>query len=270
MRRLSAWPRKKSERDIKQTELVSRTSMQRPAAIIKPFYTWHHRETPNPNAVSPCCIKPDQTMATTPVDRVSILRTTLSKSLKQTRSRISDEAPSTISQAYGDVASFFASDEDATGVETLVNLLLSKIEKINEDAEGSLDDMLKRHGICSLLERIDTSIAHVDREASEFAEKDEADKKSTLDAIAQAKTQKIANIDGRDKKKRVLPGEYIGYHAYKLKLEHKAKLQQELEEVEKENDEKEKELKDMWESWNSGVSSLEGVLSKMDELGAER
>jgi hypothetical protein len=207
---------------------------------------------------------------TTTSDRSSLLLTALSKSLNQTRSRVSDKAPSSISEAYGDVASFFASDEDATGVETLVNLLLSKIDKINEDAEGSLDDILKRHDIYTLLERIDASIAHVDKEASEFAEKDEADKKSALNAIAQAKTQKIANVDGRDKKKRVLPGEYIGYHAYKLKLEHKAKLQQELEEMEKENDEKEKELEDMWESWNTGVVSLEGVLSKMDELGAER
>ena len=147
---------------------------------------------------------------------------------------------------------------------------MSKVDKVNEDAEGSLDEILKRHDIYSLLNKLEASIAHVDREDAEFAQRDEADKSSALHAIAVAKTQKISSVDGRDRKKRILPGEYIGYHAYKLKLGHRDKLRGELEEVERENDAMEKELSELLAGWKESVEELEGVLGKMDEIGAEK
>ena len=214
-----------------------------------------------------------KTMASpTDQNRSSLLLTTLSKSLSDTRSRISTSAPATVREAYSDVASFFSSDEDDSGVNTLVSLLLSKIDKINECTEASLDDLLKQHEIYSLLQRVEDSINHVDAQQKEFEEKDEADRASTLAAISSAKTQQVttSSVDEKEKKKRIYPGEYIGYHAYKLKEGHKMTLMKELEEMEKENDEMEKRLEQMWKGWNESVKELEGVVGKMGEMSAER
>lgn len=206
---------------------------------------------------------------TPPANRSTLLLNALTKSLSQTRNRISTQAPDAISTAYGDVVSFFASDDDSTGVETLVNLLMSRIDKVNEITESSLHELLKSHDLYSLLEKVEASIAAVDKSQSDFTARDEAEKQSTVEAINHAKISRVENVQGRDKKKRVLPGEYIGYHAYKLKLEHKDKLEKELEELQRENDEMNKELSELWSGWNGAVKDLEGMLEKMDEMGAK-
>ena len=176
-------------------------------------------------------------------DRSTLLLTALTKSLTQSRSRISNDAPATIAAAYGDVAAFFASDDDTSGIDTLVTLLLSKIDKVNETTEASLDDILKNHNVYDLLEKFEASIAAVDDERATFEEMDNADKQSALSAIAHAKTQHVTtNAEGKEKKKRILPGEYIGYHAYKLKLEHREALDEELDSIRKENDARKMEL----------------------------
>ena len=149
--------------------------------------------------------------------------------------------------------------------------MLSKIDKINESTEASLDDVLKQHEIYSLLQRVEDSIHHVDSQQKEFEEKDEADRTATLAAISSAKTQQVTtSAEEKEKKRRVYPGEYIGYHAYKLKQGHKTTLMKELEDMEKENDEMEKRLEEMWRGWNENVEELEGAVGKMGEMSAER
>lgn len=203
-------------------------------------------------------------------DRSHLLQTAFSKSLNTTRSRIVNSAPTTISTAYGDVTSFFAGDDDTTGVDTLVNLLLSKIDKIHEISEGDFAQLSNEYGIVSLLDKVEASIAEVDRQTDQFETRDLADKESTMTAIASAKTQRIAIVDGREKKKRVLPGEFIGYHAYRSKMDYKNKLEMELKEMERENDEREKELRELWNGWKESVDEFEGVLGKMEEMSSER
>ena len=146
---------------------------------------------------------------------------------------------------------------------------MSRIDKVNEITESSLHELLKSHDLYSLLEKVEASIAAVDKSQSDFTARDEAEKQSTVEAINHAKISRVENVQGRDKKKRVLPGEYIGYHAYKLKLEHKDKLEKELEELQRENDEMNKELSELWSGWNGAVKDLEGMLEKMDEMGAK-
>lgn len=202
--------------------------------------------------------------------RSSLLLSALAKSLTQSRSRISNDAPAAIAAAYGDVAAFFASDEDTSGIDTLVKLLLGKIDKVNEVTEASLDDILKQHDVYALLEKFEACIASVDEEKAKFEEADKADKQSALSAIAGAKTQHITTVEGREKKKRILPGEFIGYHAYKLKLKHKEALEEELGTIQKENDAKVLELGELWKNWGDRVDDLEGIIEKMNELGHEK
>jgi hypothetical protein len=208
--------------------------------------------------------------------RYNLLLTALHKSLTASRSSISTNASATITEAYGDVASFFASETDASGVETLVNLLMSRVDRVHErfvedGDESQLEKLLREKDIEQLLKSVESSIEFVDQAEATFHEKEEEDRQSAAQAISNAKMSRISvSPSGRERKKRISPGEYIGYHAYELKKTHKDELEGELMVVQNENDAMEKELTDLWEEWKGRVKELEGVVGVLGEMSSDR
>ncbi|KAL7481482.1 hypothetical protein ACHAW6_007163 [Cyclotella cf. meneghiniana] len=225
---------------------------------------------------------PDEPSPAPPPSRYALLLSILQKSLTRTRDRISTEASASILSAYGDVSSFFATDADPTGIDTLANLLLSRVDTVHERfAESSVDGsssrtpleaLLRDRGIEELLGRVENSIRGVDEEECSARVREEMDKQSAREAISMARTSQICNSpsSGEERKRRLLPGEYIGYHAYKLKLEHKESLVRQLEEIEKENDEMVGEMERLWDEWKRRVEELEGVVGVWGDMSAER
>ncbi|KAL3798658.1 hypothetical protein HJC23_004409 [Cyclotella cryptica] len=217
-----------------------------------------------------------------PPNRYALLLSVLQKSLISSRDRISADASTAILAAYGDVASFFASDADPSGVDTLVNLLMSRVDKVHERfAENSLDgpssrtpleELLHDRRVEELLGRVENSIRYVENEESSAQLQEEMDRQSAREAVSMARTSQICSSpsSGKEKRKRLLPGEYIGYHAYKLKLEHKETLLRQLEEMEKGNDEMESEMRSLWDEWRGTVQELEAVVGGLGEMSAER
>ncbi|EED91359.1 predicted protein [Thalassiosira pseudonana CCMP1335] len=212
--------------------------------------------------------------------RYNRLLSVLQKSLSASRERIESDASTTILQSYGDLTAYFSQEgeDDNNGVDKLVEVLLTKLDKVHErfqaeNAKGKdvppLELLLKEKQIMQLLGNVESSIAFVEKEEAEFKAADEQDKQSARTAVNMAKVTKvgISPKSGKEKKRRLLPGEYIGYHAYQMKLDHKALLEKELLELEKENDVMEGELRREWEGWNEGVKNLEGVLGVFGKLG---
>ncbi len=199
----------------------------------------------------------------------------LAKCLAQSREKIASDAPQTIKDSYGDMTSLFTSAEDSDGVTSLVDLLLGKLdsvhdrfnsEKVSSSSMTRLEQLLQQQNILEVLQKIEKSIEEVETSEREFNEAEEADKNSAKEAIKLAKTSRISPSG---KKRRVLPAESIGYHAYKLKLEYQQSLAKELGDIEKENEQLEEELKTKWGDWQKNVEGVKSALDTLDKLGEE-
>lgn len=160
-----------------------------------------------------------------------------------------------------------ASDDDTSGIDTLVTLLLSKIDNVNETTEASLDDRLKNHNIYDLLEKFEASIRATFEEAvtptnNRHCRRLLMPKRNMLLPTQRAKRRTNGYYRGNTTG--------IMYHAYKLKLDHREALDEELDSIRKENDARKMELRELWKNWGKRVDELEGILEKMDELGSEK
>ncbi|KAL7525894.1 hypothetical protein ACHAWF_001557, partial [Thalassiosira exigua] len=222
---------------------------------------------------------PDASSSSHHETRYNGLLTILAKSLSRSREKIASDAPEIIKDCYGDLTSLLTSgdDEDGDGVSSLVDLLLGKLDGVHDrfgsSGDGSthpapstrLGELLRRHDIREALRRLEASVEEVEREEREFEAAEAADRASAREAIGAAKSTTRVSPGG--KKRRIPPAETVGYHAHRLKLEHKHSLERELEEVQGENDRLEEELKSKWGEWHEGVGGLKGALKVLDDLG---
>mmetsp|Transcript_33414 Transcript_33414/g.56806 ORF Transcript_33414/g.56806 Transcript_33414/m.56806 type:complete len:254 (-) Transcript_33414:175-936(-) len=210
----------------------------------------------------------------------------LSKSLEQSREKIASDAPSTIRQAYGELTSLFSQndngDNDNDGVSSLVDLLLGKLDSVhyrfastqNPSSSSSttaagrksspLEELLQTQQIPQILAKLEMAISNVNQQIQLEEDEERKDQSSAREAIQRAKCTSVKN----GKKRRVLPAESIGYHAFQLKKKYKEDLERELGEIQKENDVLEEALKEKWQEWNEGVQEVKNAVEKMDNLGS--
>ena len=226
--------------------------------------------------------EPTESASSTNINtRYQRLLSVVEKSLAQSRQNIADDAPSTIADSYGDMTSLFASENDDDGIETLTTLLMGTLERVHDSFYSSqesgssslLEKLLKEQSIFELLQRVELSVGEVERTEKEWNEKEEKDSRSARDAVDMARLPGVAvNQDGNKsgKKKLILPAEYIGYHAYQLKLQHQQNLLKEISSLEESNEAMERDLKEKWEEWTGRVRKVKGVLAALDELEAEK
>ena len=206
--------------------------------------------------------------------RYARLLSIVTKCLAQSRERIASDAPATIRDAYGEMASLFTSDdEDGDGVSSLVDLLLGKLDGVHdrltaEKLPGSgrtrLEQLLEENDVKDLLTRVERSIAGVEEEERLFNEAEEADKSSAREAIRAARSTRVSP---GGKRRRVLPSESIGYHAHRMKAEYHDGLKRELEEVSAENERLESELKSRWDEFQGKLDALRESLGTLEDLG---
>mmetsp|Transcript_18640 Transcript_18640/g.38735 ORF Transcript_18640/g.38735 Transcript_18640/m.38735 type:complete len:252 (+) Transcript_18640:214-969(+) len=212
--------------------------------------------------------------------RYRLLLSVIEKSFTQSHQSIANDAHGTIVDAYGDLTSLFASENDEKGIETLTTLLMGTLERIhdsftssnNSESSSLLGKLLQEQNILELLQKVETCIDDVDKTEQDWEKKETGDSQSAKEAIDMARLPvSLTNQNGGSKGKRklVLPAELLGYHAYQLKLQHHQKLLREISELKEGNDKGEQNLTNKWEEWNGKVAKVKYVVDVLDKLRSD-